>query len=68
MLGDEMKIENVKWIELAPADGDKPAIMSGVKATIDGQEIFVPMSEGNRHWDEIKKQVDAGDLTIKDAE
>ena len=39
-----------------------------IKATIDGQEMFVPMSEGNRHWDEIKERVDAGELTIEDAD
>ena len=39
-----------------------------VKATIDGQEMFVPMAEGNRHWDEIKERVDAGELTIADAD
>ena len=62
------KIENLKWIELTSAYDDKPAVMSGVKATIDGQEMFIPMAEGNRHWDEIKERVDAGELTIADAD
>ena len=39
-----------------------------IKATIDGIEIIVPISEGNRHYDEIKRQVDAGDLTIESAD
>ena len=39
-----------------------------IKATIDGEEIFVPIQEGNRHYDEIMRQVDAGELTIADAE
>ena len=26
--------------------------------------VFVPIAEGNRHYDEIKRQVDAGTLTI----
>ena len=30
--------------------------------------LWIPLVEGNRHYDEIKKQVDAGTLTIKDAE
>jgi hypothetical protein len=37
----------------------------GIKATIDGQELFVPMTSGNRHYDEIMRQVDAGDLVIE---
>jgi hypothetical protein len=39
-----------------------------IQATIDGQEIFVPISEGNRHFDEIMRQVEAGSLTIQPAE
>ena len=39
-----------------------------VKATIDGQEMFVPMDTNNRHYAEILKQVKEGTLTIKDAE
>ena len=62
------KIENLKWIELAPKTDKDDAVMSGVSAKIDGQEMFVPMSEGNRHWDEIKERVDAGELTIADAD
>ena len=39
-----------------------------VQATIDGVEYSVPLVEGNRHYDEIMRQVDAGTLTIADAE
>ena len=37
-------------------------------ATIDGQEMRVPLTLGNRHYDEIMRQVEAGDLTIADAD
>ena len=40
----------------------------GVIATIDGVELQVPIQEGNRHYDEIMRQVNAGTLTIADAE
>ena len=39
-----------------------------VKATIDGQELSVPLDPANRHYAEILKQVDAGTLTIADAD
>ena len=39
-----------------------------IQATIDGQELQVPLCEGNRHYDEIMRQVEAGTLTIADAE
>ena len=39
-----------------------------VKATIDGQEMHVPLDSANRHYAEILRQVEAGDLTIADAD
>ena len=47
-------------------------ILSGtntsIQATIDGQEMSVPLDPANRHYAEILKQVAAGTLTIADAE
>ena len=37
-------------------------------ATIDGQEWSLPLVEGNRHYDEIMKQVAEGTLTIEAAD
>jgi len=34
----------------------------------DGQELFVPIDTGNRHYAEIMRQVETGTLTIADAE
>ena len=39
-----------------------------IKATVDGKETFIPKVDGNRHYQEILKQVAVGTLTIKDAE
>jgi len=39
-----------------------------IKATIDGTEMFVPLDPANRHYTEIMRQVEAGELTIEDAE
>tara|TARA_B110000977_G_C10626650_1_gene318427 strand:+ start:344 stop:517 length:174 start_codon:yes stop_codon:yes gene_type:complete len=39
-----------------------------IGATIDGQEIVIPLDPGNRHYAEILNQVAAGTLTIQDAE
>lgn len=41
---------------------------SMIKAVIDGEELYVPIASGNRHYDEIMRQVEAGTLTIADAE
>ena len=40
----------------------------GIKIIVDGHTMYVPISEGNRHYDEVMKQVKAGTLTIKDAD
>ena len=39
-----------------------------VRIVQDGVTRFVPMVEGNRHYDEILRQVKAGTLTIKDSD
>lgn len=57
-----MQISNAQYI--ADMDGNNTTIV----ATIDGVEVFVPLSQGNRHYAEILRQVAAGDLTIADAD
>ncbi len=39
-----------------------------VFATIDGQEMTVPLDTANRHYAEILKQVADGDITIAEAD
>lgn len=39
-----------------------------IEIVMDGQTYFVPMKEGNRHYKEIMEQVEAGELTIEEAE
>ena len=41
---------------------------SSIQATIDGQEMSVPLDLANRHYAEISKQVAAGTLTVLDAD
>ncbi len=56
-----MNITNAQYYN--DLDGNQ----SGVKATIDGVEMFVPLDPANRHYAEIMRQVEAGELTIQDA-
>lgn len=39
-----------------------------IEAVIDGQTWSVPIVEGNRHYDEIMRQVAEKKLTIKEAD
>ena len=60
---DEINITNAQYIA-HPIDGTN----SSIKATIDGTEMFVPIDPANRHYAEIMRQVEAGELTIADAD
>jgi hypothetical protein len=58
-----MNITNAQYVKDRIAD-----INDSVKVTADGQELSVPIDISNRHYAEIMRQVDAGDLTIADAD
>ena len=62
---NEMNIESAQYISDDLSDSD---VNSSIKATIDGQELFVPLDPANRHYAEILRQVEAGTLTIAAAE
>jgi hypothetical protein len=56
-----MVIENAKYEEHLGEN-------CGIEVTIDGEICHVPLEVGNRHYDEIMRQVEAGELTIAPAE
>lgn len=58
-----MVIENAKYIRNPDRETN-----GTVSAVIDGVSMSVPMVVGNRHYDEILKQVADGTLTIADAD
>ena len=57
------EIKNCKYINF-PDGSDKKYI----QATIDGVVSSVPINEANVDYAQIKRQVDAGELTIEDAD
>ena len=58
---DTMNITSAKY---QVHDGEKTSI----RAIIDGLSMTVPLNSGNRHYAEILRQVEAGTLTIQDAD
>ena len=60
---DNMNITSAQYVA-DPMSGDNASI----QATIDGQEMSVPLDEANRHYAEIMRQVEAGTLVIAEAE
>lgn len=55
-------------ITLAQYNADENGNNSSIQAIINGQQISVPMDPANRHYAEILRQVEAGTLTIADAD
>ena len=54
-------------IESAVYSVDFEGNNAGIQATIDGIQMSVPLDPANRHYAEIIRQVEAGELTIADA-
>tara|TARA_E500000318_G_scaffold86240_1_gene82596 strand:+ start:306 stop:482 length:177 start_codon:yes stop_codon:yes gene_type:complete len=58
-----MNITNAKYVNDSITDE-----RTGVSATIDGQVWWVPMENSSPFYREILRQVEAGELTIADAD
>ena len=59
---NEMNITSAQY------KADEEGNNSSIQATIDGITMSVPLDPANRHYAEILRQVEAGTLTIADAE
>ena len=57
-----MEITSAQYIQFEDEE------INTIKATVDGKLSFVPMSNGNTTYAEIMRQVEAGDLTIAEAD
>ena len=58
---DEMTITSAQYFQFDGAN-------SGIKAIINGAEVIVPLDPDNKEYAEILRQVEAGTLTIEDAD
>ena len=56
-----MDIKSVKYTQSFDTN-------DGLEAVIDGKTRYVPLDPDNRHYAEIMRQVEAGDLTIQEAD
>ena len=60
---EQMSITSAQYItDLVTAEN------TAIKATIDGVTMSVPLDPANRHYAEILRQVEAGTLTIEEAD
>ena len=58
---NEVHITSAQYVQV---DGENDTVM----IVIDGATLFVPLDPANRHYAEIMRQVEAGTLTIDDAD
>jgi hypothetical protein len=61
---NEMNITSAQYYDDPMIEGTP----DGITATIDGIEMSVPLDPANRHYAEILRQVEAGELTIEEAD
>jgi hypothetical protein len=60
---NEMNITSAQYFDNPTVEGSPDSIT----ATIDGTTMSVPLDPANRHYAEILRQVEAGTLTIEEA-
>lgn len=60
---ERMNITSAKYVCHMPSGP-----VTSVETTIDGITMSVPLDPANRHYAEIMRQVEAGELTIQDAD
>ena len=49
-------------------DGTTETQVLGIITVVDSKELFVPLDPANRHYAEIMRQVEAGTLTVQEAQ
>lgn len=65
-----MNITNARYLKYVNDDNTivEGSENTGIVATIDGIISTVPLNLSNRHYAEIMRQVESGELTIADAD
>ena len=61
---DKLNITSAKYVK----DATDASKISSITATINNKTWSVPISLENTYYAEIKRQVDAGELTLEDAD
>jgi len=73
MTVQEIEIKNAQYvsqtISVTLDDVEKTTeVITGINCLFNGEEINAPIEDTNRHYVEIKRQADAGTITIEDAD
>jgi len=65
---ERMVITQAVYVRRLPDIGQEAGEVYAIMIVVDGQEMSVPLDPANRHYAEILRQVEAGVLTIQEAE
>lgn len=63
MITNKINFTSVKYVKDSVTEE-----ISCIRIVLDEEQMIVPLAEGNRHYDEIMRQVEAGELTIEEAD
>jgi len=65
----DINFDSVKYVSGRLSDDESAPLENiAIVAVINGKDVHIPLDPANRHYAEIMSQVDAGTLTIADAE
>ena len=59
-------ITEAQYVEIQNLDGSKQT--SGIRFVVNGEVAVAPINPENKDYAEIMRQVEAGELTIQDAD
>jgi len=65
---EHLNIVQATYIRDLPKIGQDVGDIISIMISLDGQEMSVPLDPTNRHYAEILRQFEDGELTIADAE
>jgi len=65
---EHVVITQAVYVRGLPNIGQEVGEVYAIMIVVDGQELSVPLDPSNRHYAEIMRQVEAGELTIQEAD
>ena len=65
---EHLNIVQATYIRDLPKIGQDVGDIISIMISLDGQEMSVPLDPTNRHYTEILRQVEAGELVIQDSD
>tara|TARA_R100001163_G_C4934608_1_gene109045 strand:+ start:394 stop:597 length:204 start_codon:yes stop_codon:yes gene_type:complete len=65
---EKIDFKNAKYIKDYVDPDKKTGLYTTISCTVNDRILSIPTIEGNRYYDEAMRQVEAGELTIEEAD